>query len=71
MRLFDARTLLYNYVTDAKRMLDEHVPARDIANFLKRSIARLEKQPLKNDRFGIRWDNRPEEKEEEEEVEVE
>jgi hypothetical protein len=57
MKVYDARTLLYNYVSDAKMMLDNHQPARKVSEFLRNKIAKLEKPHRKTDWSIVRWDD--------------
>jgi hypothetical protein len=69
MKTYDARTLLYNYVSDAKMMLDNHVPSRKVVEVLRKKILKLERKPKKTDYVRIRWDDETETGEEEEQEE--
>jgi hypothetical protein len=53
IRKFDARTILFNTMYDAKRMLDSDVPAKKVASHIKKKIEFLEKPGGGNE---IRWD---------------
>jgi hypothetical protein len=52
MRTFDATTILFNTMYDAKRMLDEGKKPKDVCTFIKKKIDFLENPGTGNQ---VRW----------------
>ena len=52
-RVFDSKTLLYNMMFDAKRMLDENKDPKDVVKYMKKKLQFLEDPTSGNE---IRWE---------------
>lgn len=52
MRTFDAKTILFNTMYDAKRMLDEDKDAKSVSAFIKKKLDFLDNPGTGNQ---VRW----------------